>query len=212
MTWSHCAIAVVLKKNFRCQRPQGQNITSKTLSDKSTSRPVSSLRLIEQVLAAVQRSWAFRCTHSNSIPFLSINSSSIRIHLLLMVAHLHLPCPVALPWTDRLNENEANFFHRGSHCAICWAKHTVPLLERHAAVCLERNKSLRAVAQAVLWHYSQQRGTLLMLTNTGERGSFTTHPLSKVPILHRQQRCLSLLEGPVCIQLPTWNLTIYRFC
>lgn len=58
-------------------------------------------------------------------------------------------------------------------------------------MCLERNKSLSAVAQAALWHYSQQRGMALMLTNTGERGSFTTHPLSTVPILHRQQGHLS---------------------
>lgn len=61
-------------------------------------------------------------------------------------------------------------------------------------MCLERNKSLWTVTQAALWHYSQQRGTALMLTNTGERGSFTTHPLSIVPILHRQQGHLSLLQ------------------
>lgn len=109
------------------------------------------------------------------------------------------------PGWPRLNKNEANFFHRGSHCAICWVKHTGPLLECHDAVCLECDKSLRAVAQAVLWHYSQQRGTPLMLTNTGERGSFTTHPLSTVPILHRQQRHLTLLQGHVCILLPNMN-------
>lgn len=74
-------------------------------------------------------------------------------------------------------------------------------MECHDDVCLEHDKSLRAVAQAVLWHYSQQRGMLLMLTNTGERGSFTIHPLSKVPILHQQQRRLPLLQGHVCIQL-----------
>lgn len=149
----------------------------------------------------------FRCIQSNSVPFLSINSSSIWIHLLLMVAQLHLPCPVALPC---LNKNEANFFHRSSHCVICWVKHTGPLLECHEAVCLQCNKSLQAVTQAVLWHYSQQRGTLLMLTNTAERGSFTTHPLSSCQ--YKQQRCLLLSQGHVCVPLPSMkSLHLFAF-
>lgn len=85
--------------------------------------------------------------------------------------------------------------HHGILCAICWVKHTGPLLECRDSACLERNKSLLAVAWVALWHYSLRRGMVLMLTNTGEQGSFTTHPLSAVPILHRLQGHFSPSQG-----------------
>lgn len=117
-----------------------------------------------------------------------------------------LPCCSALDGPAWIKMKPI-FSHRGSHCAICWVKHTGPLLECHDAVCLERDKSLQAVTRAVLWHYSQQRGTPLMLTNTGERGSFTTHPLSRCQYSTGSRR-LSLSQGHVCIQLP--NMKSYR--
>lgn len=102
------------------------------------SRLLSFLGLID-ILATAQTSWALWCTHSKTVHFLTIKSSSIWIYLLLMVAHLHLPGPVALPC---LNTNEASFIHGAIHCAICSVKHTGPLLKCHDAACQQRNKSL----------------------------------------------------------------------
>lgn len=87
-------------------------------------------------------------------------------------------------------------------CAICWVKRTGPLLECRDGACLERNKSLLAVARVALRHYSVKRGMALMLTNTGEQGSFTTHPLSIVPIQQWLLGHLSPSQGCICIQLP----------
>lgn len=110
-----------------------------------------------------------------------------------------------------LNKNEASFIHRGSHCAICWVKHTGPLLKCHDAVCLESDKSLQGVTQAVLWHYSQQRGTQLMLTNTAEWGSFTTHPLSRCQYSSSSSRDISLFHRVAfASSCPAWNLTVLR--
>lgn len=109
-----------------------------------------------------------------------------------------------------LNKNEASFIHRGSHCAICWVKHTGPLLKCHDAVCLESDKSLQGVTQAVLWHYSQQRGTQLMLTNTAEWGSFTTHPLSRCQYSSSSSRDISLFHRVAfASSCPAWNLTLF---
>lgn len=110
------------------------------------------------------------------------------------------------PGQPCLNENEASFFHRGSHCAICWVKHAGPLLKCHDAVCLECDKSLQAVTQAVLWHYSQQRRPLLMLTNTVEWGSFTTHPLSRCQYCTSSRDISHFHRVTFPSSCPAWNL------
>lgn len=135
-----------------------------------------------------------RCIFAHADPFSPLICHQYGSILLLMVAHL--PYPVALPC---LNESEANFAHRDSHCAICWAKHTGPLLKCHDGVCLDYDKSLQAVTRAVLWYYSQQRGAALMPTDTGERGSFTTHPFNRCQYSTSMRRDLSLRRGHVCI-------------
>lgn len=113
----------------------------------------------------------------------------------------------------RLNKNEASFIRGGSHCAICWVKHTGPLLECHDAVCLESDKSLQGVTRAVLRHYSQQRGTQLMLTNTAEWGSFTTHPLSRCQYSSSSGRDISLFHRVTFASgCPAWNLTVFWAC
>lgn len=86
--------------------------------------------------------------------------------------------------------------------AIRWVKHTGPLLECRDGACLGRNKSPLAVARVALRHYSAKRGMVLILTNTREQGSFTTHPLSIVPILQWLLGHLSPSQGYICIQLP----------
>lgn len=45
-----------------------------------------------------------------------------------------------------LNKNEVSGFHHATHSSICLSKTRRPLLECHAAVCLERDKSPWAVA------------------------------------------------------------------
>lgn len=138
----------------------------------------------------------FGCVLSNGALFLFINSSSIWIHLLLMVAHLHFPCPAAQPC---LNKNDPCSFHLGTPCAICWVKHTGPLLKCHDAVCLECDKSQQPVTPAVLWHYSRPWGTLLMLTNIVEWGSFTTHPLNGCQYSTRSRSISHFLQGHFCL-------------
>lgn len=128
-----------------------------------------------------------------------------------MVLHLHPAfAPLHWPGQPHLNKNEASFVHRGSHCAICWVKHAGPLLKCHDTVCLEGDKSPQAVTSAVLRHYSQLRGALLMLTNTVEWGSFTTHPLS------RCQYCTGSKDisqfGQVCMFISVPYMTIYSKC
>lgn len=112
------------------------------------------------------------------------------------------------PGQPCLNKNEANFFYRGSHCAICWVKHAGPLLECHDAVCLERDKSLQPVTRAVLWHYSQQKGMPLMLTNTGEQRSFTTHPLSRCQYSGHRRDISHSHRVTFAVCCPTSNLTL----
>lgn len=72
---------------------------------------------------------------------------------------------------------------------------------------LTGNKSPWPVARAALRHYSEQRGTALNLTNTGGWGSFTTHPLSAVPIVHQQQGHLSLVQVTFACGYLTSNFT-----
>lgn len=156
-----------------------------------------------------KRVGVLRCTLFNSTQIFTMNTSSVWIHLLLMVAHLP-PSPkhsalLELKWSHFLSRH-------GILCAICWVKHTGPLLECRDSACLERNKSLLAVAWVALWHYSLRRGMVLMLTNTGEQGSFTTHPLSAVPILHRLQGHFSPSQGYICIQVPKIELYGCWFC
>lgn len=123
--------------------------------------------------------------------FLTINSSSVWIHQLLLAAGSLCPA-LQSKWSHFLSRHAVL-------CAICWVKRTGPLLESRDSACLERNKSLLAVARVALRHYSVKRGMALMVTNTGEQGSFTTHPLSIVPILQWLLGHLSPSQGYICI-------------
>lgn len=115
----------------------------------------------------------------------------------------HARCDDAPALFPALQSKWSHFLSRHAVlCAICWVKRTGPLLECRDSACLERNKSLLAVARVALRHYSVKRGMALMLTNTGEQGSFTTHPLSIVPILQWLLGHLSPSQGYICIPLP----------
>lgn len=174
---------------------------SKTQRDNATLCPPC---LIKNVLAAVQRSWSpqVHALQSYSILYheyiISMDPSFVDGGTLSPPTPKH-SASLKLKWSHFLSRH-------GILCAICWVKHTGPLLECRDSACLERNKSLQAVAWVALWHYSLRRGMVLMLTNTGEQGSFTTHPLSAVPILHRLQGHFSPSQGYICIQLPKIEL------
>lgn len=115
---------------------------------------------------------------------------------------LTLPSPRRSALRSSENEATLSLSRHGVLYAICWVKHTGPLLECRDGACLERNKSPLAVARVALRHYSAKRGMVLILTNTREQGSFTTHPLSIVPILQWLLGHLSPSQGYICIQLP----------
>lgn len=112
------------KNAFRCHTH---------ICDKATSRPVSSLRLIDQVLAAVQGgSWALQVRTLHSSTF---HSSSLIHHQCGSIfcwwrrgrTSPRSPLPPQ-PGPPRLNKNETNPFHWGSRGAIRRAKHTGPII------------------------------------------------------------------------------------